>query len=290
MPRVRLRVEGQSHTLEQAERHASVASWWGDVQAVAVRRVATSVLSGLFALSWVVLPGFGAIDLSVTWNAEWPQVLEAGWGLFATVIVAASFARLAVGRGASMPAVSQLVVATSCLAASAVVAREAELLVLVALLGLETAIVAGLVAATLRHETQSRPPGLSRRLLLVAGAGAVPWLAYALRMWSLNREDRTDSDVTLGIDHYSVQGALALLLAVLPVWAAARADLRPFVPVCTGIAASYLGLVSLAWPNAAGALGQAWSIAAIAWGLALLAATFGARIHIVPLHQDRRRL
>jgi hypothetical protein len=35
--------------------------------------------AGLFAVSWVVLPGFGAIDLAVTWSADWPQVLEAGW-------------------------------------------------------------------------------------------------------------------------------------------------------------------------------------------------------------------
>ena len=33
----------------------------------------------LFAFSWIVLPGFGAIDLSVTWDPEWEQVLEAGW-------------------------------------------------------------------------------------------------------------------------------------------------------------------------------------------------------------------
>ena len=38
------------------------------------------MLSGLFAVSWFVLPGFAVIDLSVTWNADWPQVLEAGWG------------------------------------------------------------------------------------------------------------------------------------------------------------------------------------------------------------------
>ena len=54
-----------------------------------MRGVAARAFSGVFALSWLVLPGFGVIDLSVTWNADWPQVLEAGWGLFATVIVAA---------------------------------------------------------------------------------------------------------------------------------------------------------------------------------------------------------
>ena len=86
-------------------------------------------------------------------------------------------------------------------------------------------------------------------------------------MWALNREDRSDSDVTLGIDHYSVQGALALSLALLPLLAAFREDVRPFVPVCASVAAFYLGLVSLAWPNSPGGFGRAWSVAAMAWAL-----------------------
>jgi hypothetical protein len=260
------------------------------VQAVAVRKIAACVLSGVFAVSWCVPPGFGLIDLSVTWNAEWPQVLEAGWGLFATVIVGASFAWLAVRPGVSVPVVGQLVIATGCLAVSAVVAREAELFVLVVLLGLQTAMVGGLLGSTLGRETASRVPGISRSLLLLAGVGVIPWLAYGLRMWSLNRDGRSDSDVTLGIDHYSVQGALALVLALLPLWAGLRTNLQPFVPVCAGIAASYLGLVSVAWPDAEGALGQAWSIAAIVWGLALLATAFTDRIRAMPLDPERQRL
>jgi len=54
----------------------------------------------------------------VTWDAEWPQVLEAGWGLFATVIVGASFALCASRPRASVPAAARLVVATGSLAVS----------------------------------------------------------------------------------------------------------------------------------------------------------------------------
>ena len=57
-------------------------------------------------------------------------------------------------------------------------------------------------------DSRALQSGVSRSLLLVAAAGVVPWLAYALHMWALNREERSDSDVTLGIDHYSLQGAL----------------------------------------------------------------------------------
>ncbi len=254
-----------------------------------VRRLAACLLSGLFAVSWLVLPGFGLIDLSVTWNADWPQVLEAGWGLFATVIVAASFALVVVRPRASMPAAAQLVVATGSLVVSALAARETGLLALAALLGAQTGIVGGLLRGAWQDGSALRASfaPVSGPLLLLAGVGAVPWTAYALHMWALNREGRSDTDVTLGIDHYSVQGALALVLVVLPLVAAVRADLHPFVPVCTGVAASYLGLVSLAWPDAAGGLGRAWSIAATAWGLALIAATLAHRIRGVPLDPGR---
>ena len=117
----------------------------------------------------------------------------------------------------------------------------------------------------------------------MALAGVIPWLAYALHMWALNRENRSDSDITLGIDHYSVQGALALSLAVLPVLAALREDARPFVPLCASLAAFYLGLVSLAWPSSPGGLGRAWSVAAMAWALSLAAVTASRRFRGAPL-------
>jgi hypothetical protein len=36
-------------------------------------------------------------------------------------------------------------------------------------------------------------------------AVAIPWTVYAIAMWDLNRQDRPDADITVGIDHYSVQ-------------------------------------------------------------------------------------
>ena len=108
-------------------------------------------------------------------------------------------------------------------------------------------------------------------MLALAALGVAPWLAYALDMWAANREERPDTDITNGIDHYAVQGALGLALAVLPAVAALRPEATPFIPACVGIAAAYLGLVSFAWQDAAGGFGRAWSIAAMAWGLVLVA-------------------
>ena len=114
---------------------------------------------------------------------------------------------------------------------------------------------------------------------MLAAIGVVPWLAYALDMWAANRDERPDSDITNGIDHYAVQGALGLALAVLPLLAGARpaADARSLA-VCAGIAAAYLGLVSFAWQDAAAGFGRAWSIAAMVWGLGLVAVSLVAAV------------
>jgi hypothetical protein len=231
-----------------------------------MHRLGLRVLVAAFALSWLVLPGFGLIDLLVTWSASWPEVLEAGWGLFFTVLVAAPFVLVAVKPPVARPAIVQLAVATLALAISAVAAREARLGVFVAALVIETLLAAVLVPRPL----ESLTVGVSRPLLALGGLGAVPWLLYAWHMWGLDRENRIDSDVTVGIDHYSVQGAVGVALALLPPLAALRPGLRPFVPVCAGLVAAYLGIVSAAWSGAAGSLGGAWSYAAIGWGLALV--------------------
>lgn len=241
-----------------------------------VRSLVLRVLAGLFALSWIVFPGFGAIDLSVTWDADWPQVLEAGWGLFFTVLVGAAFAAVAVRPGASAPPVAQLAVATLALAVSVVAAREAPLAWVPVVLAVEAMAVAWLAGTSLRAWTVSR--GASMPMLALAAIGVVPWLAYALDMWSANRDERLDSDITNGIDHYAVQGALGLALAVLPPLAALRPALTPLVPVCAGISAAYLGLVSFSWQDAAAGFGRAWSIAAMAWGLCLVAVSVVAAV------------
>ena len=236
-------------------------------------------LAGLFAVSWIVLPGFGLIDLSVTWNADWPQVLEAGWGLFSTVIVGAAFVLIVVRPRASAPAVAQLLVAALSLGVSAVIAEEARLLWLAGMLALQIVIVRGLSPNARFRRTAIPRSTVSRPLLLLAGLGVAPWLAYALHMWASNRQGHPGDD-TLGIDHYSVQGALALALALLPVLAALRPEACLFLATCAGVAATYLGLVSIAWPNSLAALGQSWSVAAMAWGVALLTATLAQRMRV----------
>jgi hypothetical protein len=239
-----------------------------------MRRLGLRVLVAAFAVSWLVLPGFGAIDLSVTWSSSWPEVLEAGWGLFFTLLVAGPFVFVAASpSAAARPAIAQLTVAVLSLAVSAAAAREARLGLFAATLAVETAIA----AAVVRRPIEPSRTAVSRPLSILASLGVVPWSIYGWHMWGLDRENRADSDLTLGIDHYSVQGAVGFALALLPALAAARRELRPFVAMSAGLVAAYLGIVSAAWSDAAGALGSVWSIAAIAWGVGLLASAWTPR-------------
>ena len=241
-----------------------------------MRLVLARVLAALFGASWIVFPGFGLVDLSVTWSSDWPQVLEAGWGLFFTVLVGVAFAVAAARPRSAGPPVAQLTVATIALAVSVVAGREGALTWVPVLLAVETLVVASLSRPAWRSSTV--PGGVRASVLGLAAVGVAPWLAYAVDMWAANREARPDSDITNGIDHYAVQGALGLALAVLPALAGLRPALIPLATACPGVAAAYLGLVSFAWEDAAGGFGRTWSAAAMAWGLCLVAVSLAAAV------------
>lgn len=134
-------------------------------------------------------------------------------------------------------------------------------------IALETAIVRWIPERE-RLRARKRRLQVSRPLLLLASLGVVAWVVYAVRMYALSRQKRWDTDVTLDIDHCSVQGALGLALAALAILTAVCPGGCRFIACCIGVVAAYLGLVSFAGPDAAGGFGQAWSAAAMAWGMA----------------------
>jgi hypothetical protein len=231
-----------------------------------VTAVLARVVAACCAVSWLTFPGFGVPDLAVTWDPRWRVVLEAGWGLFATVLAAAGFAQVAVRPRRCAPALAQLAVATGALAVSAAAGREPGAASLAGLLAAETAAVAALA----RPGGWRLRPEVDAPLAFLAVAGAVPWTAYALRMWQATRAG-TPADITVGVDHAAVQGALALCLAVqVPLAAVWPGGRRP-LGTAAGLAAAYLGLVCLARPDEAGGVGLPWSVPATAWGVAVAA-------------------
>jgi hypothetical protein len=197
-------------------------------------------------------------------------------GLYFTLLVGAPFVAVATRPRLPTGAPEMLVVATVALLVSGVVALEIGCVVLGVILAIGTVAVTWPWQWSFGELRRSGTDRMSAVFGILAVLAAGPWLVYAVHMWSLNRQDRFDGDVTNGVDHYSVQGAFGLamvLLAFLLVPVGMSAG-RRLVGVCAGLAAAYLGLVSLAWHPTQGSFGLAWSVLCMAWGLALVVLPF----------------
>jgi hypothetical protein len=235
---------------------------------------AVRAASAFFALTWLVFPGFGLMDLSATWDPESAVVLEAGWGLFFSVIVAVPFLHITFVLRRSGPAVAQLWVAVACLVVAGIISLEAPAIFLSAFLAVEVALVGtsssgistsgAYVGFRERWFPIASEP--SRILLVLAAAAAVPCLVYAWQMSALNRQVDW-GDITIRVEHYSVQASLALAILALSVLAAAWPRGRRSIGIAVGVCAGYLGVVSYAWPGAKGGFSRPWSAAALLWGL-----------------------
>jgi hypothetical protein len=222
----------------------------------------------LVCLAWLVLPGMGLIDLSVTWDEDWPVMLEAGWGLFCTVGLGLPALVAALRPRASRVASVQLYVVTATLVVGAIGGHEPQAWWFFPIIGLQ---------ALLQHAIATEPAinaGRGVPLLVLAAASAPGWLIYAWWCLEQNRRSLLDSDITNDVDHYAVQGALALALVALPVAAGLVSTSRRLLGTSTAVMAGYLGLLSLSWPDAVAGFDPAWSVVVMLWAGAVLVASW----------------
>jgi hypothetical protein len=253
----------------------------------AVRLAVARVLAGFSALTWLGLPGFGLIDLSVTWDEDWAVVLEASWGMFMTVLVGGSFLAVAANPRRPAPALVTLWGSLATWLVAVVAGLEPPLLFYAGILAVQAALITWLVAR-LPDREPLRPVGWAVRwpLLVVAAAGVLPWLWHAERMFRASRRDagETINELTMGVDHYTVQGAWALVLPALALLAACWPRGRALLGVGVGLNAAYVGLVSYAFPGTWGGFSPAWSVACMAWGAAV------ALLALAPSRSEAREL
>jgi hypothetical protein len=255
---------------------------------VPVRLIAARCVAVFSALTWLVFPGFGLIDLSVTWDPDWPVVLEASWGVFMSVLLGGSFLAVAVRPHRSAPAFLTLAVALTTMLVATAAGLEPQLLGYVAVLAVEAVAVYALLPAREGLRPARLHPSLP--LVVLSAVGAVPWLVHAEWMFRVNRRGGGEiiGELTNGVDHYAVQGALALAQIALPLLAALWPRGRRHLGVSAGLCAGYVGLVSYAFPGTWAGVGPAWSLGCVAWGVAVLAlAVPGARRQPtpVPVHE-----
>jgi Prenyltransferase, beta subunit len=242
-------------------------------------RVAIRAVAGVFALLWA-LPGFGLVDLAVTVDpsALWLPVaiLDGGWGLLVTGFIVAGLVLVALQPAWAVEIAAQLAGVAALIAVSAVITGEYTVWWMLLALIVPAGALAGLAALGRRRATLRPRPAPDRSWARwayagLAALGAVPWLAYAVDMYRATREGRPPEEITNNVNHWAIQGALAVALVGFTVLAAARPTLRRFNAVRVGVCAAYLGVCSLRFPEAAAGLSPTWAALAIAWGVALLA-------------------
>lgn len=225
--------------------------------------------AGLMVLFWSVLPGMGLIDLQVLFVPDSYYADSVGlmvsWGAFMTFLVALPFAWFAARPQQALPVAVVLAVCAAALVAGAVLGGQWPPAV-VALLVLVTALP--VLPAALR---QGREEGLALRvrpaLLLLPVVAAPTASRYATEAFRTARTDPSrEAWQTNGVDHWPVQGSLAIavvmLLVVLAVWPRA-------VPVVRAALAITLGTMALCWAAFPGTVGSVDSVPVAAGTLAL---------------------
>jgi hypothetical protein len=222
------------------------------------------VAAAATAAFWCVL-FFGFVDLStLVAPGEFVGVvpLEVSWGAFFTFVVASAFVHVALHPRDRRPPAVQLLVAALALVVGAVAGEHAEPLVVAAVL----ASAGGLLLRGAHGRPTLRPSG---PLLAVAVVGLPFWLAYA---WSALASSRLalDDDVTVGVHHWPVQAACGLAVALLATLAGLWPAGRRLPATSAGLAATLLGVATLAYPDATGAMPHhLLGLGAVLFGLAV---------------------
>lgn len=262
-----------------------------NVAALAVERAPSWYMKGMgillggmavaLALAWLIFPGFGLIDLSVSWSADWPVMLEAGWGLFTSVGLGLPLL-VAAARPRTAPAcLMQLGTLTGCLVVASVAGAEPTTWWMLIMAALSLAALEGVRR---RHRLALGAVGPWQRPMLILALVAAPAaLPYAWHMAAATRLDRP-LDVTNDVDHFAVQAALALAVLALPVVAARWPATRRLLGTSAALMAGWCGLVSLGWPGAVGGWSPTLSVAIIAWSLLVLEAAW--RTQRAPAAED----
>ncbi len=233
------------------------------------------LLALVAAVAWGVFY-FGVIDLLVvpiqdeTFYAFY--LIETGWGLLYTVLVAVPLVMFAVRPRAAM-LLQQLVVTACAVLVCAVITPAWGQLVPGVLLLLTALPLSWWSDEPLWSIGRARLRRLDRVLGLLVLVAVVAAVWYAVEMIQEARGGTPDDD-TWGLMHLPMQAAFGLALAgsAAVTWLAATAGGTPAAAgwrmsaVPAAVAASWLGVVSVAYPDHLGEPGPCRRVAAIAWG------------------------
>ena len=208
---------------------------------------AARVWAALMLPFWMVLPGMGLIDLQTMFVEStyyWDTVgLMVSWGVFFTILVGLPFGWAAARPAETLPVVVVQGVCAVALLVGAALGAQWEPGVVALLLALA---VLPLVPAARRQAAREGLLLSPRPAVLALAAVATPFAyVYASDAFATARTDPSPEPWrTNGVDHWPVQGSLAIALVALiltiGLWPRA-------VPVIRAVVAVALAMLALSW-------------------------------------------
>ena len=233
----------------------------GVARVVAVCLAAFSGIVMMGVIDLLTLPGW------VDQRYEWEVPLEASWGALFTFFLGAAYVWVALFPRDPWPALLQLAVGGLALLVSAAAGTDWRPLAValgVGLSGLGLWLLLGRPAPVPGRGASVDAPVLGLALL-----GLLLWSPYVLEALARSREGVLGS-VTQGIEHWPVQGATGIAILLAASWTALRVEGRGLLRVAISLAAVYIGMAELAFPDRAGAMQDLrWGIGVTLWGVAV---------------------
>lgn len=238
------------------------------------------IVAALAALAWGFF-FFGLIDLAVVILQDEQfyemYLLETGWGLLYTVLVAVPLVAFAL-RPRSPLLLNQLMAVAAAVSLAAIITPALPQLIAA------TALVATAVALAALSRQRLSPihgwpaQGADGLLAVLVVVAAVPAVAYAAQMIHAARSGKPD-DETWWLNHLPMQaafGVAVVVTAALATMGEASGEPGWRVPAWSAaVSAAWLGAVSVVYPDHLGSLGSTLGTAAVVWG-----ALFAARAQV----------
>jgi hypothetical protein len=206
---------------------------------------------------------FGLIDLSVvvTQDERFHRhyLLESGWGLLFTVLLAVPMVVLALRPGNPVASAQLAVVTLAVLVGAGWGAAWPQLWN-----GLGLAVTVGLLS-WLGGPT---PVRWRRPDLTLSGPAVVGLVAAVVYGAPLAGNTSEVEDITNGVSHYPMQASLAIAVAGLAGLAAVTHGRLP--AWTAGLTAVWLGIESMVYPDLPGSLGTIGGAVTVGWGIAVV--------------------
>ncbi|MDN4614930.1 hypothetical protein P5G50_10755 [Leifsonia sp. F6_8S_P_1B] len=257
---------------------------WPQTEELRSRVGAVRLLAWIAALVAAV-PLFGLVDLATTLGLSdpryaWAMSLAASWGSLLTFVVAAGFGWVGAVPRRPAPGLGLLGLATLGLLVGSALLLDARPLGLAVPLGAVTALLAVLLRPYVRPSVPAwrwrpSPPAI------VAALGVPLWAGYVVNteIAALIAPPGSGDD-TVGIDHWPVQLALGVVLAVGSALLTGAVRQLVLWRWSFGLTAVAVAWATLAYPDRAGAMPHpVWGVLFVVWG-ALLALPSGRRVEM----------